>query len=387
MKKFIVFFICIFFTSVLYAQAEQRIDITSFENSIDWEYTGLSVSSSYVVTSPSPEGAVAPDGENMLLVEYDNSVGKWNWVTLEFATNTVDLTGMREIHMWVYVVPGSVPNPVSGDYKIQLQLTGGTNLGDQSVLAAGEWHELVWTVDRLSSRDRVSNVGFFGGFFMPGILGATGTMYIDNIYAVMYDNKIELEQFLVWDFNEENLYTSEPVGWTSESGKTLLVGQGNAATETGSNYMVVTLGDGWTISAKTIDAISDFDSWPDIVEVMVDVLVLDSLEYDASWIQSSLILQSGLNDEHGNAVDAKNVNGWDIYPALGYNEATAGWKTILWEVDMSQHKGAFESEGGWLNILLSTNNDSEQTGVKILFDNFRVSVPVETGLTQSKNIF
>jgi hypothetical protein len=368
-KKYLVVVFCLILAHFAYAQEEIRIDITSFEEG-EWSYSGNSIPFSFVEFSPSPEGVVAVDGERMLYLEYDMSAGAWNWASMNFPTGAIDLTGMREIHMSVYVVPGSDPHPTDGNYGIRLDLPGGANLGYRYVDAPGEWVELVWGIDRLTSDQRLGSVGNFGGFIMPGASSGVGAMYIDNIYAIRPAGIPDLEQVLVYGFNTEDPATLEVEGWTSADGSPPFLGEGDVPPSEGANYMEMALGSGWIRNIQTTNALQVFNRWAEVQEIMIDVRV--SMDYTGGWVQSALILQSGVTGAEG----IPDVSGWDGYPELGYGDAASDWKTILWAVDMSNHKGAFENEGGWFTISLTSNNDASQAGARIFFDNFRVSVPV-----------
>ncbi len=377
-KRFLVFLACVGIAS--FAVAQERVDITSFEEEehlYSWAYSGGNIVSSYVMFPDEiPDGVEAVDGENVLYVEYDNGGSTWQWVQLNFPMGALDLTGMREIHMSVYWYPDSVPDPDDG-FEMRLDLPGGANLGYQSTTTTGEWVEFVWKIDRLTSEERVSDVSYWGGFIGPDPGDVSGALLIDNIYAVRPAGTVEVETIAIYGFNEEDPETGGPVGWTVAEGSLPGLGQGDVEPSEGSNYMEMYLGSGWIRNIQTTDAMADFDRWPEVVEVMVDVMV--GPDYSGSWVQSALILQSGVNDADGNPIeDAENVNGWDGYAELGYGDAREDWKLILWEVDMSQHRGAFEQEGGWFTVSLTSNNDPAQEGAVIFFDNFRVSVPVDT---------
>ena len=375
LKRVFVFLVCMSVAAGVLAQGEKRIDITSFEEPeyIDaWRYGGGNIVESYVLEAADlPQGVKPVDGNNVLYVAYDNNGSAWQWCTMSFAFGSIDLTGMREIHMWVYFLPDSVPDPEDG-YEIRLDLPGGANLGYRSTQNTGEWVEFVWNIDRLTSEERASDVSYWGGFIGPDPGEVRGALYIDNIYALRPAGIPELVTLPLYGFNEEDPQTGTPLHWTSSAGTAPALGQDETDPSEGSNYMVIYLGGGWIQNVETVDAMADFARWPEVMEIMVDVMV--GPDYTGSWVQSALILQSGVTGVE----DAPNVSGWDGYPELGYSEARDAWKLILWEVDMSRHKGAFGQEGGWFSVSLSTNNDANQEGASIFFDNMRVSVPKVT---------
>ncbi len=62
----------------------------------------------------------------------------------------IDAAGMTELHMWVYYLPDSVPFPDNNQFEIRVE-TGSVNLGVQGTEITGEWVELVWPIDSLTS--------------------------------------------------------------------------------------------------------------------------------------------------------------------------------------------------------------------------------------------
>jgi len=369
MKKFLAITVCLCVASFAWAQEAKQVDITSFEGETEWAYSGGSIVESYVDASPfyAHDNISAKDGQKALYVSYDNSGGVWQWAQLNFADGNLDLTGMREIHMWVYFVPGAV-----GDLTIRCDIGGGS-LGTQTAPAAGGWYELVWGIDRLTSDTRLAGTYAIGGFIAPGSEGAVGELYIDKIFAVRPAGIPEVESVLVYGFNEENPDTAAPMGWEKANADYCLLGEGDVDPSEGSNYMEVALGDNWIQSFRTTNAKGDFARWPEVLEIMIDARV--SPEYSGSWVQSDLILQSGATDADGNAV-TEGVSGWDGQgKEIGFSDNRNDWKTLLWSVDMSKHKAAFEYDSGWFTVSFSTNNDAAQAGARVFYDNFRVSVP------------
>ncbi len=306
------------------------------------------------------------EGEALLYVAYDiPDPYPWNWNQLNFADGAVDLTGMREIHMWVYFTPET-----TGDLSIRIDLPGGIGLGPQTAPSAGEWHELVWSIDRFSA-EIINNITHFGGFIAPGSDGAAGELYIDEIFAIRPAGIPEVETIPVYGFNEEDPDTLLPVVWDNRSGE-MLIGMGDVEPSEGENYAEVVLGDGWTESIQTTIAMEAFDRWPDVVDIMMDVRV--GASFTGTWVQFVAVMQSGVTDVD----DAENVNDWDQKPEQGFSDARDEWKTLVWQVDMDQHRGAFEQEGGWFQIILTTNNAGDQAGNIVYLDNFRVGAAIVT---------
>lgn len=355
MKKLFVTVMCAAVVMGSWAQEAKRIDITGFEDLGTWAYTGGGVIESYV-DFPGDFGIPAHEGEVALLVNYEFAASyPWSWNQINFVQGAIDLTGMREIHMWVYFEDGAV-----GDLSIRLDVGGGS-LGTQTAPGTGAWHELVWNIDRLTSDTRINSVSSFGGFLAPGSGGAAARVWIDEIFAVRPTGIVELEQVLVYGFNEEDPDTLAPVGWGAGDGEPPFLGQGDVTPSEGTNYMECALGGGWIVIARTTNAMEAFDRWTEVQEIMVDACT--STDYTGSWVQSDLVLQS-------------SQTGWDGQgKEIGFSGFTTSWKTLLWGVDMSKHKDAFTAEGGWFSVGFTSNNDASQQGARVFYDNFRVSVP------------
>jgi hypothetical protein len=333
--------------------AQERVDITSFEgDDITLAYSGTNIAFSFV-----DFGADIPiqDGEQVLVVDYAASAA-WNWSQLNFPSN--DLTGMREIHMWVYFEDGWV-----GDTTVRIDLAGGVGLGIKDAGGVtGEWVELVWGIDRFTS-ETLSDVSYFGGFIAPGDETAAGTVYIDNIYAVRPAGVPEVETLALYGFNEEDPNTGQIVGWQDNEGAGLLSNE--VTPSEGSGYMEIELGAGWTSNVSAANALGDFDRWVDVVDVQLDARV--SSGFNGSWVQYVIVVQVGAD-----GVDAI----WDQYPEQGFSEAVDDWKTIVWQLDMEKHRAAFEGENTWMNLVLITNNDPSVAGQLVYLDNFRIGVKV-----------
>lgn len=369
MKKGVGILVLLLMATVCFAQEEQVILLADFEESNDsfsYSYTGGGVIES-AVFFPGENDPQPYEGQSALYISYSHANPyPWSWNQINFAT-PLDLTGMREIHMWVYFVPGA-----TGDLSIRLDVGGGS-LGTQTAPSAGEWHELIWPIDRLTSDTRLSEVGSLGGFLQPGSAGATGELWIDYITAVRPAGIPEIETILVDSFEEEDPDTGAPLGWGVVNGVEVLRGSGEVDASDGDYYLECYLAGGWVENFRNFNAMEVFDRWTDVVEIMIDAR--QSAEYTGSWVQSDLILHSGVTDGEG----IENVNGWDGKgQEIGFSGTTDSWKTLLWSVDMSRHAGAFENEGGWFYVSFSINNDPSQEGARVFYDNFRVSVPKTT---------
>ncbi|MFH1738804.1 MAG: hypothetical protein ABIH23_07330, partial [bacterium] len=284
-----------------------------------------------------------------------NGGSSWQWAQMDFPIGSLDLTGMRELHMWVYILPDSVPHPDFG-FEVRIDLPGSVTLGYQRTEITGEWVELVWPIDRQISQNLINDVSYFGGYIAPREGDVSGAMYIDSIYAVRPAGIVDLEDRLVYGFNEE------PLGWKQNQGIAPALGSGDVTASEGANYMECALTGGWAILLTTTDAKGAFGRWPDVVEISVDVQLGQSIS--GGWAQMQLVLQTNDKD-------------WDnSYPELSYADAVGKWKTLTWQVDMTAHAPAFERDDGWFIMDIISNNGAADEGVPIYLDNFRVAVPV-----------
>lgn len=368
MKRFFGAIVCVGIALGAYAQEEQRVQIADFEDGLAWAYSGNTITASLVEFEPllGVSDGQAIDGENALYVAYDNvGTDGWQWAQFNFPVS-VDLTGMREIRMWVYYTDDSIATPDSDDLGIRLDLPGGVGLGTRRATATGEWQELVWQIDRITA-EKLGEINNWGGFIAPGRTEASGELYIDNIYAVRPAGMPQVEEVVLYGFNEEDPNTGRPVGWTDDGGA-ILLGMGDTEPSEGSNYGELALGSGWVVNVRTSNALDDFDRWEDVVDIQLDVKV--SPEFTGSWVNMNIVIQSGINGVE----NPENVNSWDGYPEHGFGEATDEWKNLVWNVNMSRHRGAFEHPDGWFQILLVTNQPAEEAGKLVFIDNFRLGV-------------
>lgn len=352
-----------------FTQGDVRYEITGFEGlDFDWAYSGNSVVFSQIVWDDFQGGATLREGEQMLVVEYDNAVGgTWQWAQMNFF-EPVDLTGATEIHMWVFVVK----EQTKGNFEIRLDLPGGIGLGTRGIPSDqwGKWVELVWSMDHITSTQKVASVGNFGGFISAGdppadsgVAANAGVFYIDEVFALRpAGTPEEYEEVVLWGFNEEDPTTGEPVGWTKESGAGIILGLGDVEPSEGENYGEIELSSGWVANVKSTDALAIFDQWPSVLEVMADVRVAS--DFSGGWLNFQLVMQS-------------NGNGWDSYGEMGIAGAKDAWMTLLWSVDISKHAAAFDPtvEGRWFQMMFTTNQESSQAGKYMYIDNVRVVIP------------
>lgn len=364
-----VFIVCFTVAAVAAAQGEQRVNITSFEDEYVWQWTGGNIQYSGIEEKP---GGVTPaDGNYALVVTYDNMGSTWRYVNMSFPIDPVDLTGMREIRMSVYFT-----EQCQGDLSMRLDLASGNILGMAYASAKGQWQELVFPIDRkLSESEFIKSINWFGGFFAPENGANTGEIYIDNIYAVRPANTPEVEEVLVYGFNDKDPATGEPVGWTAGAEGQIPpeLGAGDVTPKEGSNYMVMYTGAGYIWTVQTTDALGAFNRWKDVKEILFDVYVGDTIT--SGWLQSRIDIASNIT---GSGVEDAYTDTREI----GYADATSDWRELLFEVDMEPHLANLSDPNGWLRIRISTNNDANNDAEKRVFvDNFRVAVAKSTDVS------
>lgn len=364
MRKLFGFLLCLMIAAPAFTQDAKRLDVTNFEDGLEWSYSGSSVTLSFVELQPFQDPTIKPkEGEASLLVEYNNNGSAWSWTQLNFPSGAIDATGMTELHMWVYYLPTSVPN-ADGNFEINITF-GEVNLGYQRTQITGEWVELVWPIDTLTSTTRLSSVSFFGGFISPNPGDLSGSLYIDDIYFYRPAGIQETETVLVYGFNEEDPDTGYVQGWGTNdaAAQEPVLGKGEVTPSEGTNYMEFALGSGWTNVIHSTSALADFDRWADVQEIMLDARVEST---GSEWgPQTCLVIQTG-------------TGGWDQYAENTYQNVVDDWATLVWKVNMSKHAETFTTEGGWLNLFLSTNNGASGAGKLVFFDNFRAVVTKQT---------
>ena len=341
--------------------AQDRVDITSFEEGLEWGWTGGAFQGSFV----DDVGNQAQDGSHVLVVIYDNGGSEWQYATLNFPIGSVDLTGMREIHMWVRYSPES-----TGELRIRLDLPNNNILGFAQTVQPGEWSEMVFRIDRLTSANSVNSVGFFQGFITPTPGSAAGEVWIDNIYAVRPSSIPVVEEVLLYDFESVDPATGSPQGWEAYQGAGADEGQGEITPSHGNNYLTFYAGGGYAQNVRTINTLADFSRWADVVEILFDIRIASGVP--GGWLQSRLHLNSGVTGDTSTDVSTQTKE-------IGYAEtSSSGWKTMLFEVDLSSHRDNLTNPNGWFTVAVSTNNGAEADGFPIYLDNFRVAAPQGT---------
>ncbi|RJP25985.1 MAG: hypothetical protein C4527_16130 [Candidatus Omnitrophota bacterium] len=273
MKKAFILGMYIVVAGLAYSQDGSRLDITGFEDGLDWQFTQGPILGSWIEESALFEPGVTPkEGNASLYVDYDNAGSTWGWVQMNFPTDAIDASGMTELHMWVYWFPESVPDPTY-DFNIRLYLipAEGANvaIGTQSTTITGEWVELVWKIDSLSSLSAISALTAIGGNIIPANGDSRGTLYIDDLYFFRPAGVPDVESITVYDFNEEDPATGFVKGWTSSDGSLQppFPGEGQVPPSEGANYMELPLGSGWVNVIHTANAQADFDRWEEVTEI------------------------------------------------------------------------------------------------------------------------
>ncbi|RJP34135.1 MAG: hypothetical protein C4527_02490 [Candidatus Omnitrophota bacterium] len=361
--------VVLFVSLVVTANAqEEKVFITGFEFTEEltgeWAWTGGAFQGSFVDLPTSPQPV---EGEAVLVVFYDNGGSEWQHGTLNFAIPPVDISGMREIRMSVYFTPES-----TGTLQIRLDLPNGNILGFASVPSAGEWHELVWKIDRKTSvADFMSALSYVQGFIVPTPGSAAGEVWLDNVYAFRpADIPAAVDEILVYGFNTADPETGAPVGWTraGDTGYMPEMAAGLAEPSEGSDSMAMFCWSGYLQNVRTTNALEAFDRWAEALEIQFDVRTPTAIP--GGWMQSRIRIRSGIGDDASTVVEFASKE-------IGYYDAVNSWKTLLWEVDMTNHIPNIEAPGGWLEIRIDTNQNASADGAFILVDNFRVTVPRE----------
>ncbi len=360
MKKVIFTVLCCTIAMISFAQ--DQVFITGFEDTEEitgeWSWIGGAFTS--FVDYPTDPAPV--EGEAALVVIYDNNGSEWQHARMDFAVPAVDLTGMREIRMSVYFTPES-----TGDMSIRFDLPNGNSLGFAYVPNTGEWHELSWKIDRLTSATRVSSVGYIQGFICPTPGDAAGEVFIDNMYAIRPASMPELEEIMLYGFNEADPETSAPSGWINAEGALPELTNDWVEPLEGSDSMVFFAGGGYLQNIVTTNALEVFDRWDEVSEILFDLRIAESVPGD--WLQSRLRFRSGITGNDDALVE-------ETTKEMGYSDATEAWKTMLFEVDLSNHVDNMNDPNGWFEIRIDTNNAASADGFAIFIDNFRVAVPV-----------
>lgn len=352
-------------------QAQEIVPITSFENLDEtWAYSGGNVQFSFVEVEL-PNGVQPTDGEAALVVNYDNMGSTWQFTTMNFPIDPVDLTGMREIRMDVYFTPES-----TGDLSLRLDLADGNILGFAYPPTAGEWHTVSFPIDRkLSVSEFIKTINWVGGFFAPETGDNAGELFIDNIRAVRPEGVVDVEEVVVFGFNEED-EDGTPAGWNQNESEVPTLGLPEDLElidpKEGDNFMVMFASGGFAWNVVSDNLVPLLNRASGIQEVLFDVFVPESMTN--GWIQTRIALQSQTGEDEETGV-------WTETKELGYSDATGGWRELLYAVDISSHVDNINAPEGWLTVHISTNNGADDAGKMVFVDNFRVAVPISSDVS------
>ncbi len=370
MRKISILFLgLLFICGMSYAAEDSDIMIAGFEweeDSFDWAFSGGKVAYS-VSDDPEVDGVPRLEGESGLLVEYSADQGDlYSSSTLQF-TSTMDLTGMRELHISFYYFTDAEPHPGNG-FIMRFTLPGGIGLGEHTVPGAGEWHELVIPIDAYSSENALSSINQMQILFMPGA-SVSGSVYIDNIFVRRPASAPGIALETIYGLNKTNTNDTAPEGWRNANGVEPIMGDAIAVPSEGEDYMEMILSGAWEINARTINAINDFDKWDQTIGIVCDAMMSDS--FDGSWHNFMLRVSSSTGGTQ--TLPIRSTGGWK-----------GEWHTIGWELDIASHLAAIQS-GGTFNLEFVTQSGGDTSG-SIYVDNIRAVLSTSyTTVTRSLN--
>ena len=342
--------------------AEKVIPITDFSD-YQGAYTGTEVESSFVVDLPL-NGVPVREGKTALETIYNNNGNAWPWLSFTFPQGELDLTGMRELHIWVYFTPDT-----EGETKMNIQFAG-IDFGDQTAPEKGKWCELVWKIGRIPSDTMISKINAIYGRFPSGDANkdAKGTVYIDKIWFVRPANIIDVEEVTLYGFNNDS---KDDLGWAvtyDNLPDNFFLGKGETTPKEGDNYLELALVPSWKSYVVTKDVRSKFDRWEDVTEIILDFKTNEA--YTESWGSIVLVMQSGPEDA------TAGTGGWDQYAGRAINTAKE-WTTVSWDVNVARHAAAFvdKVDGSWgqFFIIVQTPDTMAATDAAMYIDNFRVA--------------
>ncbi len=352
MSKWFVF-ASLVIAGAAFAAEDQRVDINNFETDIDITITGGTIVYS-LVDDPEFDDVPRHEGINALYGEYDTNSGAWTQTTINFP-NPVDLTGMRELHFWIYFLDGSVPHQ-NGDFTMRVMSGNGNELSSPAVSTTGEWHHIVLPIDRISAESN-SSFGQLQFIWNPGANnGATGKFYIDEIYGFRPGNTSGVQEVLAYGFNEPDPDTGYPQGWTIRESDAVDLMMGDAIVEPaeGDDYLESIMPGGWVRPIQTVSAMDDFDQWDKLVDITVDVRM--SADFAGTWHNFQLVFESSSGGYVGHGI--RGITNQD------------DWRTVSWVVDVLPHLASLEDPNGWMTLSFITQMDANATG-SVYIDNLR----------------
>ena len=363
MKRILLFGLALLVCGFAYAATDTRVDVTGFESDTD---QGITISGTTIVDSgvydPSGDKVPKHEGTYALYGEYDTTgiSGNYNYTTISFP-NPVDMTGMRELHFWIYFLPESKADQ-NGNYQLRVIGPGGLILGEPVIKETGKWIEIVLPINRWSSENSLSSFGTLQVIWLEGANNdAAGKFYIDEIYGFRKANTPAVKDVLVYGFDEKNAADNYPKGWTVRTDAVadgLKLGEGEVDPSEGTNYLVSVMPGGWKRPLETINSLKDFDQWDRVIDITADVQM--SSDFNGGWHNFLLVIDS-------------SAGGYKQYDIRAINTG-ATWQTVCWDVDMSPYLAAIKDPNGWLKISFVTQTGDTVTG-SVYIDNLRVGLP------------
>ncbi|MBD3266120.1 hypothetical protein GF373_05570 [bacterium] len=340
------------------AAEDQRVDVTNFEPESDWDIqvTGNTIVESWV-DDPSIDNVPKHEGDMGLYgMYYANDA--YHQTTLDLPET--DLTGMTELHFWIYFFEGSQPHQ-NGNFTMRVYLPGGAVAAEPALTGTGEWHHVVLPIDRATSQNALSDFSQLKIIWMPGANNeAEGRFYIDEIYGFRPANAPTVKDVLVYGFNETNADNEYPKGWTIRADEAieggLMMGDAIVEPSEGSDYLESWLPGGWMRPFETINALDDFDEWEKVVDIKVDVRMSEDF---SSWHNFVLVTDS-------------SAGGYKQYNIRSVGNKD-NWKTVAWNVDMTPYLEALADPDGWFDISFVTQSGDAVGSVYV--DNLRVGIP------------
>ena len=339
-----------------YAAEDQRVDINNFETDLDITISGGTIAYS-LVDDPSYDDVPAHEGDYALYGEYNVASGDYTTTTINFP-NAVDISGMREIHFWIYFLSDAGTHS-NGNYTMRVSTQDGSELGSPSISTSGEWHHIVLPIDRISS-DSFTAFNQLRFLWNSGSdTESAGKFYIDDIYAFRPGNTPGVREELVYGFNQADPDTGFPQGWTEgpNASAGLMMGDAIVEPSEGSDYLESIMPGGWVRPLQSIDAINDFDGWENVVEILCDVRM--SADYAGTWHNFQLVLESSSGGYVSHGI--RSVSNKD------------DWRTVAWDVDMTPHLASLSSPSGWIRLSFITQMDASASG-SVYIDNLRFGV-------------
>ena len=135
---------------------------------------------------------------------------------------------------------------------------------------------------------------------------------------------------------------------------------GDAAVEPseGADYLECVLPGGWKRPFETINSLKDFDQWNRVIDITVDARMSEDF---TPWFALFLVIESSAGG----------------YQQLQYRDTASSktsWKTVCWDVDMTQYASVFNDPNGWLRLSFIAQAGEPATG-SLYLDNLRVGIP------------